>query len=86
MRLVYSLSGSFVGKKILCNTDYKVRCNNAENSTQEKNQVIKDLRAWYGEFRKLARIAFKDNPQVLESFGMVVSTQRKKKVESPVKE
>jgi hypothetical protein len=58
----------------------------AENSTQEKNQVIKDLRAWYGEFRKLARIAFKDNPQVLESFGMVVSTQRKKRLESPVKE
>lgn len=44
----------------------------AEDSTEQKNQSIKALRAWYGEFRKLARIAFQDSPQVLETFGMVV--------------
>ncbi len=44
----------------------------AENSTQEKDQAIKDLRAWYGEFRKLARMAFRDKPQMLEIFGIAV--------------
>ncbi len=55
----------------------------AENTTQMKNQSLKELRAWYGEFRKLARIAFKDTPQALETFGIVVSaTKRKKQVEA----
>jgi len=54
----------------------------AENSTQERNEVIKELRNWYGDFRKLARIAFKDNPQILESFGMVVTSYRKKRTET----
>jgi hypothetical protein len=50
----------------------------AEHSTQEKKQTVKDLRNWYGDFRKLARIALKDTPQMLETFGMVVSATRKK--------
>lgn len=45
----------------------------AENTTQLKYQRLKELRAWYGEFRKLAHIAFKNTPQGLETFGMVVS-------------
>ncbi len=51
----------------------------AEHSTQEKNQAIKALRDWYGEFRKLARIAFQDTPQVLETFGIVVPSAPKKR-------
>lgn len=54
----------------------------AENSTQQKLQSIKALRAWYGEFRKLARIAFQDTPQVLETFGMVVPSTKKKRKET----
>lgn len=54
----------------------------AENSTQQKNQAIKALRAWYGEFRKLARIAFQDTPQVLETFGIVVPSSKKKRKEA----
>ena len=54
----------------------------AENSTQLRNQTIKELRAWYGEFRKLARIAFQDTPQVLETFGMVVPSTKKKRKET----
>lgn len=57
----------------------------AENSTQVKKQTIKELKAWYGEFRKLARIAFRETPQILETFGMVVPSTRKKRKEiSPV--
>ncbi len=59
----------------------------AEDSTEQKVEAIKALRAWYGEFRKLARIAFKKTPQVLETFGMVVlSAKRKKKAEAPQEE
>jgi hypothetical protein len=50
----------------------------AESSTQQKNEAVKELRAWYGEFRKLARIAFKKNPQALESFGILVLSGPKK--------
>ena len=57
----------------------------AEDSTQQKKEAVKALRAWYGEFRKLARIAFRKNPQVLETFGMVVpSAPRKRKETSEV--
>ena len=52
----------------------------AENSTQAKAQAIRELRAWYGEFRKIARIAFQETPQILETFGVVVlSPSRKRK-------
>ncbi len=51
----------------------------AEGCTQQKNEAVKELRAWYGEFRKLARIAFKKNPQALESFGIVVLSGPKKR-------
>ena len=51
-----------------------------EDSTQQRNQQIKELRAWYGDFRRLARVAFKENPQLLETFGIVVpSGPRKRK-------
>lgn len=51
----------------------------AEDSTQQKKEAMKALREWYGEFRKLARIAFRKNPQVLETFGMVVPSAPKKR-------
>ena len=54
----------------------------AEDSTQEKAQSLRELRAWYGEFRKIARIAFQDNPQRLETYGIVVSTPRRKRSQS----
>ncbi len=59
---------------------YKIK-GDAEHSTQEKMRAIKALRVWYVEFCKLARIAFQDTPQILESFGMVVyASKRKRKV------
>ena len=47
----------------------------AQHSTQEKRKAFKALREWMLEFRSLARIAFKDNPQMLEVFGISVSSK-----------
>ncbi len=44
----------------------------AEDTTQEKKKAFKELREWVVEFRTLARYAFKDSPQMLESFGILV--------------
>lgn len=44
----------------------------AENCTQEKNAAFKELRDWVSRFRAIARLAFKDNPQMLEMFGIQV--------------
>lgn len=44
----------------------------AENCTQEKNAAFKELRSWIAKFRMIARLAFKDHPQMLEIFGMPV--------------
>lgn len=44
----------------------------AESATQARNDAIEELRAWLIEFRAVARLAFKDDPQMLEAFGMKV--------------
>lgn len=46
----------------------------AENCTQEKNAAFKELRKWVTAFRMMARLAFKDHPQMMEVFGMPVHT------------
>ncbi len=52
----------------------------AENSTQVKAAAIKALRVWYAEFSKLARVAFQETPQMLETYGIVIlSSKRKRK-------
>ncbi len=48
----------------------------AQGSTQQRNQAIKTLHAWLTEFHGIARIAFKDNPQTLESFGILVPSAK----------
>ena len=61
----------------------------AEHHTQEKHQAIRELRAWYGDFRRLARVAFRESPQLLETFGIVVRSKprkRKPAAEVPVNE
>ena len=52
----------------------------AEHGTQERNQAIRELRVWYSDFLRLARVAFHEKPQLLETFGIVVrSAPRKRK-------
>ncbi|WKN33857.1 hypothetical protein PZB74_11030 [Porifericola rhodea] len=46
----------------------------AEHCTQEKNAAMKALREWLVEFRTIARLACKHNPQMLEMFGIRVLT------------
>lgn len=44
----------------------------AESCTQEKKAAFKALRLWVMEFRAIARLTFRDNPQMLEMFGILV--------------
>ena len=44
----------------------------AESCTQEKKDAFRQLKKWLSEFRAIARVAFKENPQMLETFGMLV--------------
>lgn len=44
----------------------------AENATQERNNILKRIWAWHVEFRAAARLAFKDNPQKVEAFGIKI--------------
>lgn len=43
----------------------------AEHCTEAKQAAYKALHKWVSEFRAIARIAFRDEPQWLEAFGMV---------------
>ncbi len=49
----------------------------AQNSTHHKDQVLALLRAWLTEFHAVARIAFKESPQRLEAFGIIVPSGKK---------
>ena len=44
----------------------------AEHSTQEKRHAQEALRVWVADFRTVARMAFRDQPQTLEAFGIRV--------------
>lgn len=47
----------------------------AQDSTQEKRKAFRALKDWVMEFRGIARLAFKDNPQILEVFGITVTAK-----------
>ena len=51
----------------------------AEHSTQEKSQAIRELRVWYSDFLRLARVAFREKPQLLEAFGIVVPAKPRRR-------
>lgn len=49
------------------------RCQgNAQSATQQRNKTKKELQAWLANFKKVARVALKDDIQLLEVFGIVV--------------
>lgn len=53
----------------------KKRCHgNAQSATQQRNKAKRELQAWLSDFKKVARVALKDEQQLLEVFGMVVRT------------
>ena len=45
----------------------------SEHGTQDRKQAQNDLRDWVIEFRSIARVAFRSQPQMLEIFGMKVA-------------
>ncbi|MDF9795122.1 hypothetical protein OKW21_000385 [Catalinimonas alkaloidigena] len=47
----------------------------AESCTQEKKAAFKALRLWVMEFRAIARLTFRDNPQMLEMFSILVPSK-----------
>lgn len=44
----------------------------AQQTTQRKQVAVKELRAWFSRFMRVARLACIDDPQLLESMGVVV--------------
>ena len=47
----------------------------AEDTTHRKDRANKELKAWLSDFRTVARMAFKENPQKLEGFGIRVRSK-----------
>lgn len=47
----------------------------AQSATQKRDEAIKTMDTWMKEFRSVARIALKDNPQLLEALGIKVPSK-----------
>ncbi|MBI3538493.1 MAG: hypothetical protein HY070_13165, partial [Chloroflexi bacterium] len=39
-------------------------------ATAQRDAAIQDLRKWWGEFRAVAQVAFKDRPDLASQFGL----------------
>jgi hypothetical protein len=46
----------------------------AQRTTQQQNEAIKELRQWVRDFVAIAKIAFRHDPQQLEALGIVAKT------------
>lgn len=44
----------------------------AQDATDIRDQLFKELKEWIKDFRNIARLALTDNPQQLEKFGVLV--------------
>ncbi len=54
----------------------KSNAGDAQSATQKRDDVFKALNRWAGNFKKVARIALQDDPQLLEALGMVIPSVR----------
>ena len=48
----------------------------AQDATQKRDEKRKQLKGWMAHFRKAARLALHDEPQLLEVLGMMVPSQK----------
>lgn len=46
----------------------------AQDATQKRDDVRRALRTWVTDFRAIARVALRDEPQLLEALGTVVTS------------
>jgi hypothetical protein len=54
------------------NVEQKQHRGTAQQATTERNAAVRALNAWYGDFLKIARVAFADDAQQLEKLSIVV--------------
>lgn len=54
----------------------KSNAGDAQSSTQKRNEVFRSLSRWVSDFKKVARVALQDDPQLLETLGIVVPSVR----------
>ena len=58
----------------------KVRASGeAQHSTQVRNRKLRELDLWVSEYKKVARLAFREDPQYLEKLGIVVKSGTRRK-------
>ena len=48
----------------------------AQHATQQRNKKRRELRQWMAQFKKAARLALHDEPQLMEVLGVTVRSQR----------
>ncbi len=52
------------------------RKGDAQHATEKRDQVRKELKAWMSRFKKTARLALQDDPQLLEGLGIFVPSRK----------
>ena len=48
----------------------------AQSSTKKRDEVLKAIDQWVSNFKKVAKVALQDDPQLLEVLGIVVPSER----------
>lgn len=48
----------------------------AQSATQRRDEVLKAMNRWVSDFKKIAQVALQDDPQLLESLGILVPSVR----------
>lgn len=48
----------------------------AQHATRQREEARNSLKVWISRFRKTARLALQDEPQLLEALGILVKTQK----------
>jgi hypothetical protein len=54
----------------------------SQQATQERDAALKALNDWLSQFIKIARVALRDKPQLLEKMGIVITPRKPRKPKS----
>lgn len=58
------------------NQQQEVTKGNAQQATQDQNEAMKTLHEWYAKFIKIAKVALRDQKQMLEKLGVTSRTSK----------